>query len=612
MDRKSIILLVICALLIVVGKPLVDHYFPPPPAPTNVVSQATNQLPEATTNQPSATSNQPPSPGFTGGEPSAVAAFVEQTNVPEKLLLVTNDNARYTFTSRGGGLKQVELVHYPETISSRRTRRSQTNEVATLGTPNAPPYLAILGSRGDTLQGDGVFTLTPTNGGVRAEKTLTSGLTLVKDFQIGTDYMVTASVRLENRSAQPLNLPAQHLIVGAATPVGPQDNGLLMSVVWYNGEKPFPIPLSYFNTNTTSFLFFPRTPKTEYRDGSNNVFWVSAQNQFFTMATILTNPAPEVYVRMINLPPPTQEEIEANPRTVKMPEGLLAALDYPAQALAPGQSLARTLNLYAGPKEYHTLSRISERFNNHIDYVMGFNGFIGGFAKALLGAVTWFHDTFSLPYGWTIVVITVLIKLVFWPLTQYSTRSMKRMQALGPQMKALQEKYKDDPQKQQQKLWEFYRKNKINPLSGCLPLLLQLPLLWGFYRMLQSAIELRGAQFLWIGDLSKPDTLFVLPGLNIPVNPMPLIMGSTMLWQSHLTPPSPGMDPAQQKMMRYMPLIFLVFMYNVSSGLALYWTVQNLLSILQTKLIQRSSDTTGTAADGAKPVVPVAPQKKKK
>jgi len=608
MDRKSIILIVICALLIFAGRPLVDHFFPPPPAPTNVVSQATNPLPEST-NQPAAPSNQS-APVMTGAEPSA-AAFVVQTNVPERLLTVSNENARYTFTSRGGGLQEVELIRYPETVSTLRRKRSQTNDFATLNTPAAPPYLAILGTRGETLQGDGIFTLTPTNHGVRAEKTLTNGLTLIKDFQIGTDYLVTASVRLENRSGQPLNLPAQHWVVGTATPVDPQDIGLLTSVVWYNGEKPFPLSLSYFNTNTSTLFVFPRTPRTEFQAGSNDVFWVSAQNRFFTMATITTNPAPEVYVRMINLPPPTQEEMESNPRTVRTPQGMVASLEFPAQTLTAGQTMARTLNLYAGPKEYHTLARISEQFNNHLDWVMGFNGFIGGFAKALLAALTWFHDSFRIPYGLAIVTITVLIKLVFWPITQYSTKSMKRMQALGPQMKAIQEKYKDDPQKQQQKIWEFYRKNKINPLSGCLPMLLQLPLLYGFYRMLQSAIELRGASFLWIGDLSKSDTIFVIPGFNIPVNPMPLIMGATMLWQSHLTPPSPGMDPAQQKMMRYMPLIFLVFMYNVSSGLVLYWTVQNLLSILQTKLIQRS-DATSTPAAGAQPAVAVAPQKKRK
>src|SRR6185369_13199620 len=151
---------------------------------------------------------------------------------------------------------------------------------------------------------------------------------------------------------------------------------------------------------------------------------------------------------------------------------------------------------------------------------------------------------------------------------------------------ALREKYKDDPQKFTQKQLELWKKNKVSPMSGCLPMLVQMPVFIGFFTMIRSAIELRGAHFLWIKDLSQPDTLFIIPalGVNLPFNLLPLIMGATMLWQSHLAPPAAGMDPMQQKMMRYLPLIFLVFLYNYSAGLALYWTVQNLLTVLQTKL----------------------------
>jgi YidC/Oxa1 family membrane protein insertase len=218
------------------------------------------------------------------------------------------------------------------------------------------------------------------------------------------------------------------------------------------------------------------------------------------------------------------------------------------------------------------------------------------------------HNALSLPYGWAIIAITVIIKVVFWPLTQASTRSMKRMQALQPQMNAIKEKYKDDPVKMNKKTMEFMKENKVSPLGGCLPMLLQIPVFFGFYRMIQSAIELRGAHFLWVSDLSKPDTLFVIPGTAMPFNLLPLIMGVTMLWQARLTPPSPGMDPMQAKMMRYMPLMFLVFLYNFSAGLALYWTVQNLLTIAQTKLTRMAP---ATAAPAKVPVL-TPPQKKRK
>jgi YidC/Oxa1 family membrane protein insertase len=152
-----------------------------------------------------------------------------------------------------------------------------------------------------------------------------------------------------------------------------------------------------------------------------------------------------------------------------------------------------------------------------------------------------------------------------------------------------------------------------------LPMLLQIPVFFGFYRMIQSAIELRGESFLWVSDLSKSDTLYMIPGLGfvpfigipgvgLPVNPLPLIMGATMLWQARLTPPSPGMDPTQAKIMRYMPLIFMVFLYNFSAGLTLYWTIQNLLTIAQTKLTRTQPETTAPA----KVPVLTPPQKKRK
>jgi YidC/Oxa1 family membrane protein insertase len=567
-----------------------------------VVSSATNQL-AGGTNQPAVAPTQAQTTTVTGA--GSTSTFVVRTNIPEQLLVVTNENAIYTFTSRGGGLKEVQLTRYPEAVSSRRQRSRQTNELATLNTPIAPPVMAILG--GEALQEDGVFKLTQTSGGVHAEKTLTNGLALVKDFQFGTNYLLTSTVRMENRSKQPVSLPPQEWFIGTATPMGPQDNGMAVGMTWYNGAKVDQVNLSYFDTNTSSFFGLVRkTPKTEYRTGSNNVVWAAVQNQFFALVTMPKVPAPGLVVRAIDLPAPGMEELRADPKANRLPRGLETALTYPAMTLAPGQSMEQQFNLFAGPKEYRTLAKIGDKFNNELDLIMGF-GWFAIFSKGLLAAMNWMHHHLLLPYGWAIVAITVLIKLIFWPLTQYSTKSMKRMQELQPQIKAMQEKYKDEPQKLTQKQLEFWKKNKVNPLSGCLPMLLQIPVFFGFYRMLQSAIELRGAPFLWIGDLSKPDTIFYIPGLDFPVNPMPLIMGATMLWQASLTPPSPGMDPAQQKIMRFMPLMMLFFLYNFSSGLALYWTVQNLLTVLQTKLTK-----TQAAPAAAKAPTPTAPQKKQK
>ncbi len=319
-----------------------------------------------------------------------------------------------------------------------------------------------------------------------------------------------------------------------------------------------------------------------------------------------TQPAEQIVSRAFDLP---RHSGDGRPVNAPPQKGFFTSLVYPAVTIAPGQKTERQLYFFAGPKEYRTLAHIAERFQNNVDVVMGF-GFFGFFSKALLLGMNWLHHTMSISYGWAIIVITVIIKVLFWPLTQASTRSMKRMQALQPQMNALKEKYKDDPTKMNKKLMEFMRDNKVSPLGGCLPMVLQMPVFFGFFTMIRSAIELRGAHFLWVADLSKPDTLFTIPGFNFPFNLLPLLMGGTMFWQAHLTPPSPGMDPAQQKMMKYMPLMFLVFLYNYSAALALYWTVQNLLTILQTKLTKSINPVTTVAPATASVLTPQSKKKK--
>jgi YidC/Oxa1 family membrane protein insertase len=380
-----------------------------------------------------------------------------------------------------------------------------------------------------------------------------------------------------------------------------------MGVMWYDGSDAQSIADTYFANRKLGCL--PGTPRSTYVAGSSNVVWGAVHNRFFTMMAIPSaeTPAPSLISRRVLLPPPTPEERAADAKLKAAPFGFQTAFLYPATELAPGGAIEQKFDLFAGPKEYRTLDRLGNRFGNKLDLIMGFSGFFGFFAKGLLLSMNGIH-AMGLSYALAIIGITVIIKLLFWPLTQFSTRSMKRMQTLQPKMKELQEKYKDDPKKMNQKTMEFMKENKINPAAGCLPIVIQIPVFIGFYKMLQTAIELRGATFLWARDLSQPDTIFMLPGLDFPVNPLPLIMGATQLWQARLMPVSPGMDPVQQKMFQYMPLIFIFILYNFSSGLTLYWTVQNLLTIAQMKLTRAGEAKSATA----KVAVPVAPARKKK
>jgi len=535
---------------------------------------------------------------------------VFDTNTPETLLVITNGRARYTFTSRGGGLKSVELLDYPETISARwKKTRVNTDSVATLNTRAPLPVLAITDDSG--VVGDGDFTLNRTAEGARAEKSLANGLVLTKDFQLSSNYLVYTSVRLENTSGEPVALPAQEWVIGTATPMGPDDTGygLNEGAMWFDGSGIKDESVASFSGS--GFGCIRGAPRSEYLGGSNNVVWAAAHNQFFALLAMPKEPAAQIIARLVPLPPfPNVEPVPGAPAL----RGVQTAFLYPPVTLTAHQTLDRHIVFFAGPKEYRLLARIGAEFNNNLDQVMSFDSifpfyrFGGFFAKMLLLAMNWLHDVTNAGYGLAIVLITVIIKVVFWPLTAASTRSMKRMQALAPEMQALKEKYKDDVQKLTQKQWELYRKHKVSPMSGCMPMAIQMPVFFGFYTMIRSAIELRGAHFLWIADLSKPDTLFLIPGTSFPFNLLPLLMGASMLWQSHLTPPSPGMDPAQQKIMRYMPLIFLVFLYSFSSGLALYWTVNNILTIVQTKLTRMNQP----AAAAPTPVSVLTPASKKK
>lgn len=589
MDRKAFIIIFISCAVLVLWMPLTNYLFPPIPAPggTNRVALQTNVV---STQAVVTVPDQPP-PVIAPSVPLVTA------QTPEELVEIETPESRLTFTSHGGGLKRAELKEYPEVITCNDKEVAPTNRVG-LNTAAPLPVMAVLG--GEVLQGDGVYKITRDGQNLRAEKTLTNGLRITKDFVVESNYLITAKVRFENQSSQPLTLPPQEMAIGTASILGARDDPAKLGVYWFNKEKKQSVDEPWF-ANRAFFGCGPSSPRSDYLEGNSNVAWGDVHSQFFTLAVIPKEPAAQIHVKRINLPVNTNAATSATP-----PFGLQASLVYPTTLLAPNQTLERDFVLYAGPKEYKRLTRLSTRLKTNIDLIMDYEGFFGWFAQVLLSSMNALYGL-GLNYAMAIIVITIIIKLLFWPLTNASTKSMKRMAALQPQMKAIQEKYKEDPAKMNRKMMEFMKEHRVSPLGGCLPMLLQIPVFFGFFRMIQSAIELRGAQFLWACDLSKPDTIFVIPGFNVPVNPLPLLMGITMLWQARLTPPSPGMDPMQQKIMKYMPLMFLFILYNFSAGLTLYWTVQNLLTIAQMKLT-KTKDEPGAAPAKA----PAGPPPKKR
>ena len=230
-----------------------------------------------------------------------------------------------------------------------------------------------------------------------------------------------------------------------------------------------------------------------------------------------------------------------------------------------------SLNGYIGPKEYKTLIALDPRLEDVIEF-----GWFTFLAKPFFNILHWIYDHIG-NWGWAIILFTILVKLVLFPLSYKGMMSMQKLKDLAPKMKELRDRYKDDPAKLNMKMMELYRKHGANPLGGCLPLLLQIPVFFALYRVLLNAVELQGAEWvLWIEDLSKHDPYFVLP----------VLMGVSMWVQQHITPTN-FTDPMQEKIFKWFPVIVSIFMIYFPAGLVLYWFVSNLLTIAQQYFINR-------------------------
>ncbi len=274
--------------------------------------------------------------------------------------------------------------------------------------------------------------------------------------------------------------------------------------------------------------------------------------------------------------------------------GISGAISFPLGILKPGEPKEFSFSLYAGPKDYVELSKLSAEQKK----VMQF-GIFWWISEPLSWSLNKLSSIFG-SYGLGIIVLTILVKLILWPLTAQATRSQKKMQALQGPLSKLREKHKGSPQKLNQEMMKFYKEHKVNPFAGCWPILIQIPIFLGMFWMLRSAAELYGQQFMWATDLSEQDNVAMLQGFSL--NILPIFMVVTQWYQMRLNPMQlgPEMSEAQRinaKMMRFMPFMFLVFLYFFSSALVLYWTVQNIMTIIQTLLTKNSVDLPKISTD---------------
>ncbi len=252
----------------------------------------------------------------------------------------------------------------------------------------------------------------------------------------------------------------------------------------------------------------------------------------------------------------------------------------PLGEVAPGQRHVLDTRLFVGPQDENRLAELAPGLELVKDY-----GWTTILAKPLYWLLKHLHGIIG-NWGWAIVALVVLLKAAFYWLNASAYRSMAKMKALNPRIQAMRESLKDDPQKMQQEMLKIYREEKVNPIGGCLPILIQIPVFIALYSVLSSSVEIRGAAWLYIADLSKADTLFgVLPGIGLPLGPLPILMTASSLLQTWLNPTPP--DPVQAKMMWIMPLVFSVMFFFFPAGLVLYWLTNNVLSIAQQWMINK-------------------------
>ena len=383
------------------------------------------------------------------------------------------------------------------------------------------------------------------------------GLLVEKRFSFDPEtYKFKIDVILTNTSSQSFE---EHLTVSLVNS-GPEDSRR------FSFEGPFACVDSKLDEIDVKDL-------DEKNTISGNIDWAGMTEQYF-MSTIIPEISSSSTVRL-------KHYTEENLIEVKYIQQ--------GKTLLPGARQAFEYSLYMGPKQISVLKAVGSNLDKAINF-----GFFDIIAKPCLWLMNAIHDRFIPNYGIAIILLTILFKIIFWPLGTKSYKSMAEMKRLQPLMTEIRAKHKDDKKKMNEEIMGLYKTYKVNPMSGCLPMVVQIPVFFAFYRMLYGSIELRHAPFMWwINDLSAPDRLFTFnfaiplmtPPYGIPI--LTIIMGATMFLQQKLSPP-PG-DPTQAKFMMMMPLIFTFIFINFPAGLVLYWLVNNVLSISQQYYITKKT-----------------------
>ncbi|HWP57090.1 MAG TPA: membrane protein insertase YidC [Candidatus Acidoferrales bacterium] len=529
MEKRAFLAVVLSLIVLIAYQEWVARYYAPQPPPAKVEKPQEKQPAQAV-------------PEIKPALPPAPALAQEQAQE----VRVETDKYSAVFTSRGGRLKSFLLRDYRTSIEEHSPPVEMISHQPEISYPlgirlnGAAQYddeeltYAVLGGdlklTGDAKGSLGFEARTPAGAVIRKEFTFTGS-----SYAVGMDVTVTGS-------------PSAAALLVTAPTKGPA------------ADTKFEGFLALVDRHLI------RQHDEELKKGqefTGTVSWAGFGYTYFLFAV---------------LPETTKEEKV----TVKETDSRIAmeiALKSPDRP-----TFKNHYTLFIGPKEFDVLASFGRELERSIDFGWALFRF---FSVPLLQLMHFSHQ-FTGSYGIDIILITVLIKLLTAPLTHKSFVSMKQMQKLQPQMERLKEKFKDDREKLNREIMELYRRNKVNPLGGCLPMILQIPVFIGLYNALLTPIELRHAPFLWIKDLSRPDwesLPFHLGGWSVGLPLLTILMGASMFLQQWMTP-SAG-DPNQRRMMLMMPILFTVMFINFPSGLTIYWLVNNILSIAQQYVVNR-------------------------
>jgi len=491
----------------------------------------------------------------------------------EELVVLQNDKVTFTLTNIGGGIKFAEFLH--EFDVGSKTSRVRVNRHgggpigAIAGAGETLENIPYAYKEEESIEGKKAVYIARLASGLIAKKTFT----LNQGDEPGAAYLMDFELRIENDTAAALNPNQWSLFLGESSPLyqkeWPQQTGFF----WREDGG-----IDFTDGGTFKGGWFG-SPKSIVNSPEALIEYAGVTNQFF--ATVLRPKEPMLTNMWAKSTQVTMPEI-AQPLT-----SVRAGLRLPAGELRPAEIKSFQYRIYIGPKHNTLLRKMDKHWGEGWGDVMqyGWFWFVSRPLNFLLNTYHGWLDGIARKWSWglAIILLTITVRIIIWPLHAKSTHTMKRMAKLKPEMDKLKEKYPDDPNKLNTEMMGLYRKFGINPLGGCLPMFLQIPIFFGFYRMLQYAVELRGQGFLWVNDLSQPDTMGHVAG--VPINLLPVVMAITSFLQIKMTPMTG--DKMQQRIIMFMPFMFFFFCYNFASALALYWTTQNIFSIGQTWLMSK-------------------------